>query len=104
VFFDRLLGAISLGKSVDGFVDHSDVAKTLGKQWLNGSSSFVEDLSRLLGSMNTADVANLTLSALLLQQIRAGGSDVDKLRELLDAAQRLGVADAPVAALAGSKQ
>jgi uncharacterized membrane protein YqiK len=104
MFFERLIGAITMGKSVDGFVEHSDVARTLAQPWLNGSSNFVDDLARVLGSVDTAGVQNLTLSALLLQQIRAGGNDADRLRELLEAARRLGVAEAPVAALTGSKQ
>jgi uncharacterized membrane protein YqiK len=104
MFFDRLVGAITMGKSVDGFVEHSDVARTLAQPWLNGSSNFVDDLARILGSIDTASVSNLTLSALLMQQIKAGGTDAAKLRELLEAAQRLGVAEAPVAALTGSKQ
>lgn len=102
VFFDRLLSSITLGKSVDGFVSHSDVTQRLAEPWLNGSSSFTEDLTRLVGSLNTADVANLTLSAFLLQQIKAGGSDADKLREMLAVAQRMGIADTPLAALTGS--
>jgi len=99
VFFDRLLSSISLGKSVDGFVGHSEVAQSLARPWLDGSSSFTEDLSRLLGSFSTADVSNLTLSAFLSQQMKAGGSDAGKLKELLTTAQRLGIADVPVAAL-----
>nr|MDT0659853.1 flotillin family protein [Micromonospora sp. DSM 115978] len=101
VFFDRLLNSISLGKSVDGFVAHSEVAQGLARPWLDGSASFTDDLGRLLGSLNTADVRDLTLSAFLLRQIKAGGSDADKLRELLTTAKRLGVADTPVAALTG---
>ena len=31
VFFDKLLGSITLGKSVDGFVEHSTVAQGLGR-------------------------------------------------------------------------
>jgi uncharacterized membrane protein YqiK len=104
VFVDRLMKSITMGKSVDGFVDHSDVAKTLAGPWLDGESNFVADLARLLGSVNVGDVQNLTISALLLQQMRAGGSDVDKLRELLSTAQRLGLADTPVAALSAAKQ
>ncbi|HEX7744902.1 MAG TPA: flotillin family protein [Micromonosporaceae bacterium] len=104
VFFDRLLNSISMGKSVDGFVRHSDVAQGLAKPWLDGSSSFTEDLSALLGKVSSADVSNLTLSAFLLQQIRAGGSDIDKLRSLLDTAQRLGIAEGPVAAVHGPTQ
>ncbi|MDG4834515.1 flotillin family protein [Solwaraspora sp. WMMD1047] len=102
VFFDRLLSSISLGKSVDGFVAHSDVAQGLARPWLDGSANFTDDISRLLGSLNTADVRDLTLSAFLLRQIKAGGADSDKLRELLNTAKRLGVADQPVAALAGA--
>ncbi|HEX5543710.1 MAG TPA: flotillin family protein [Micromonospora sp.] len=99
VFFDRLVNSISLGKSVDGFVTNSDVAQALARPWLDGSANFTEDLSRLLGSLSTADVSNLTLSAFLLQQIKAGGSGAEKLRELLSTAQRLGIADTPLGAL-----
>ena len=104
VFFDKLIGAISMGKSVDGFVGHSDVATSLAQPWLDGTSSFTDDLSKLLGKVNTGDLTNLTLSAFLLQQIRAGGADSGKLRELLTAAEKLGVADAPLSALNGPKQ
>ncbi|GAA1877562.1 SPFH domain-containing protein [Asanoa iriomotensis] len=99
IFFDRLLSAISVGKSVDGFMQHSTVAASLAEPWLNGDSSFADDLGKLLGKVSTADITNLTLSAFLLQQIRAGGDDAGKLRELLTAAEKLGVADAPLAAL-----
>ncbi|ASW53044.1 hypothetical protein [Plantactinospora sp. KBS50] len=102
VFFDKLLGSISLGKSVDGFLNHSDTARSLAGPWLDGRRSFTDDLTGILGSFNSADVQNLTLSAFLLQQIKAGGAEAGKLRELLDAARRLGVADAPMAALTGA--
>ncbi|MBC3993285.1 flotillin family protein, partial [Streptomyces sp. AC563] len=49
-FFDRLVGAISLGKSVDGFVQHSRTAQTLAGPWLDGSASFTDDLTKVLGS------------------------------------------------------
>jgi uncharacterized membrane protein YqiK len=47
VFFDRLVGAISLGKSIDGFVAHSEVAQSLAGP----------------------------LSALLLKQLRPNGTE-----------------------------
>ncbi len=94
MFFDKVVGAISVGKGVDGFVEHSDVAQALAGSWLNGSRDFPADLTRLVGSIGTEDVKNLTLSALLMQRIRAGGTDGTKARELLDHAERLGVADA----------
>jgi uncharacterized membrane protein YqiK len=73
--FDRVAGAISLGKSVDGFVANSAVARTLAGPWLDGSANPIEDLTRLLGSVNSGDVSNAALSALVLQHLRANGSD-----------------------------
>ncbi|MDN3354290.1 SPFH domain-containing protein [Actinomadura sp. DC4] len=100
MFFDKVVGAIGVGKGVDGFVEHSDVARSLTKPWMNGSRSFPDDLTRLLGSVGTDDVKNLTLSALLMQRIRGGGTDGAKAQELLDHAERLGVADAAVSSVA----
>ncbi|MFC4052432.1 flotillin family protein [Actinomadura syzygii] len=97
VFFDRLVGAVSLGRSVDGFVQNSEVAQTLAGPWLDGSGDFTADVSRLLGSLDAASVRDLTLSALLVRLIKSGGPESGKLRELLDTAHRLGVADAPLA-------
>jgi uncharacterized membrane protein YqiK len=98
VFFDKLLGSITLGKSVDGFVQHSDVAQGLASSYLDGSSSLPADLSRLLGSVNTADISNLTLSAFLMQQIKASsGGDADKLRELHTLVDRLGLGEKKLA-------
>ncbi|MGI5166284.1 SPFH domain-containing protein [Spirillospora sp. CA-253888] len=100
VFFDRLVGAVSMGKSVDKFVDHSQVAQTVAGPWLEGTGSFTDDLGRLLGSLDTAGVRDLTLSALLLRLIKGGGPDSERLQQLLDDARRLGVADAPLNGIA----
>src|SRR5690349_2202399 len=89
VFFDKLLGSITMGKSLDGFIEHSQVAQGIGSRYLDGSANLADDLGRLLGSVSTGDVANLTLAAFLTQQIKAGGADQGKLRELLAAAKKL---------------
>ncbi|MCO5994160.1 flotillin family protein [Actinoallomurus rhizosphaericola] len=103
-FFDKIVGAISVGKSVDGFVEHSEVAQGLAGPWLNGSRSLPDDLARLVGSIKTDDLKNLTLSALLMQRIKAGGAEGAKARELLDHAERLGVADAAISNMAVIEQ
>ncbi|MGY9067214.1 flotillin family protein [Streptomyces sp. CAS3] len=102
VFFDRLVSAVSFGKGVDGFMANSRTAQTLAKPWLDGSGSFTEDLSRVLGSVGTADVQNLTVSALLMKLMNGGGAEASQVRQLLEKAGELGLADTPVASLNGA--
>ncbi|MEU5993905.1 flotillin family protein [Spirillospora sp. NPDC047418] len=102
VFFDRLVGSIGLGKSVDGFVRNSEVAQSLAGPWLDGTASFTDDVTRLLGSIDAGGVRDLTLSALLLRLIKSGGPETAGLQDLLDTARRLGVADAPLAQVNGT--
>ncbi|REE97663.1 flotillin family protein [Thermomonospora umbrina] len=102
VFLDKLVGSVALGKSIDGFIDNSQVSRTLAGPWLEGEGRFTEDLTRLLGSLDTGGVRDLTLSALLVKLIRAGGPDTDKLTRLLTTAEKLGVADSPVGTLTAS--
>ncbi|TQK45155.1 putative membrane protein YqiK [Streptomyces sp. SLBN-118] len=102
VFFDRLVQSISFGKAVDGFVQHSHTAQTLAGPWLDGSSSFTDDLTKVLGSVSTADVQNLTVSALLMKLMNTGNAPTAQLSQLLDKAGELGLADTPLTALNGS--
>ncbi|MET9364886.1 flotillin family protein [Streptomyces sp. NPDC006632] len=101
VFFDRLVSSISLGQSVDAFVRHSETAQALAGPWLDGSASFPEDVTRVLGSVSTGDVQNLTVSALLMKMMNSGGANAARLGELLDKAGQLGLTDLPVSALTG---
>ncbi|MEG3629946.1 flotillin family protein [Streptomyces poriticola] len=100
VFFDRLLSSVALGKGVDGFVQNSETAQALAGPWLNGSADFTADLTRVLGSLSTGDVQNLTVSALLMRLMNAGGADAGQLKVLLDKADELGLADRPLTAMA----
>ncbi|MEW2265490.1 MULTISPECIES: flotillin family protein [unclassified Streptomyces] len=102
VFFDRLMSSIALGKSVDGFVQHSETAQALAKPWLDGTSSFTDDLSRVLGSVSTADVQNLTVSTLLMKLMKTGDADSGALEQLLNKAGELGLADTRLMALNGT--
>ncbi|GHF75843.1 hypothetical protein GCM10018783_52310 [Streptomyces griseosporeus] len=79
-FFDKLVGSIALGKGVDAFVQHSETARTLAGPWLDGTSSFTDDLARILGPVSTADVQNLTVSALLMRLMKSGGTDAGHLK------------------------
>jgi uncharacterized membrane protein YqiK len=101
VFFDRLMSSISLGRSVDGFVQNSATAQALARPWLDGTSNIADDLGRVLGSVSTADVQNLTVSALLMKLMRTDAANAGQLRQLLDRAGELGLADTPLTALNG---
>ncbi|MEU5657549.1 flotillin family protein [Streptomyces sp. NPDC047737] len=102
VFFDRLVSSISLGRSVDGFVENSKTAQALAGPWLDGSGSFTDDLTRVLGSVSSGDVQNLTVSALLMQLMRGtSGAASGQVRQLLAAAEELGLAGMTVSSLAG---
>ncbi|MFE0678873.1 flotillin family protein [Streptomyces sp. NPDC058867] len=102
VFFDRLVGAITLGKGVDGFVQNSDTAQALARPWLDGTASFTDDLVRALGSISTADVQNLTVSALLMRLMNGGGQNTGQVQQLIDRATELGLADTPLTHLNGT--
>nr|WP_030379720.1 MULTISPECIES: flotillin family protein [unclassified Streptomyces] len=99
VFFDRLMSSIALGKGVDGFVEHSQTAQALAKPYLDGTSSLADDLGRVLGSVSTADVQNLTVSALLMKLMQTGDAQAGQVRKLLDRAGELGLADTPLTSL-----
>ncbi|MEU3156347.1 flotillin family protein [Streptomyces griseoincarnatus] len=101
VFFDRLVSSIALGKGVDGFVKNSETAQALAGPWLDGSASFTDDLSRMLGSVSTSDVQNLTVSALLMKLMKQGGDNTGQFKQLLDKAGELGLADTSLAVLNG---
>jgi uncharacterized membrane protein YqiK len=61
VFFDKLLGSITMGKSIDGLVANSTVAQGLVEN---------VDLSKVLGSVNTTDMSNAALTAYLVKQLQ----------------------------------
>ncbi|MFI8073665.1 flotillin family protein [Streptomyces sp. NPDC086033] len=102
VFFDRLMSSIALGKGVDGFMQHSETAQALAKPWLDGTASFTDDLSRVLSTVSTADVQNLTVSALLMKLMNSADTNAGQVKQLLDRAGELGLADTSLAALNGS--
>ncbi|GAA1579316.1 flotillin family protein [Streptomyces globosus] len=97
-FFDRIVGAVSMGRAVDGFMENSQTAQALAASWLDGSGSFTDDLTRAVANTSAADVRDLTVSALLAKLMPAGSGQLDAL---MSKARELGLADLPVSELAG---
>jgi hypothetical protein len=96
IFFDRLVNAISMGKSVDGFFDRSESAATVLGNYLSGEANLPEDLKEVLSNprLSAQDVQSLTLSTVLTKLMK--GTDKEgqgKLKELADKAKELGIDD-----------
>ena len=63
--FDRLVGAIGAGKSIDATISNSSALQTVLGSYLDGSRNLPDDLKDLLGKLSTADVANLAAAKAL---------------------------------------
>ncbi|MBB4906336.1 SPFH domain-containing protein [Actinophytocola algeriensis] len=83
MFLDRLMGSITLGKSVDGFMNGSDVASKLAGPWLSGDANFADDIKEILSSFGSDDVKNLSISAALMKMMNEGGPNASRIQEML---------------------
>ncbi|MER5862131.1 SPFH domain-containing protein [Kitasatospora sp. NPDC002040] len=66
VFLERLVGAVSFGKGIDGAVRSSETVQTLGAEWLSGDRSFGADATEVLGSLAAGGPWNLAMLLKLL--------------------------------------
>ncbi len=105
VFFDRLVGAMSAGRAVDGFVSKSGTVQTAFRDYLQGDRSLTADLKDVLSNaaISPGEVQNLTVSALLMKLMAtSGGEQKAKLGELAEVAQKLGLGSAKLTDLGDS--
>ncbi|WP_042364897.1 SPFH domain-containing protein [Streptacidiphilus neutrinimicus] len=72
VFLEKVVGAVSLGKSIDGAVQGSQTVRALGADWLNGDRSFGDDATEVLRSFAAGGPWNL---ALLMKLLGGGAAD-----------------------------
>lgn len=93
-FFERFINAVTLGQTVDGFVENSDTSKALFGKYLEGEGDIVSDLKEVLTrpALGADAVQKLSLSALLGKL----ASEVDeskraKIEALVDKAKELGI-------------
>jgi hypothetical protein len=97
-FFDRFVKAVSLGQSIDGVVENSEVVrKAVGDRLENGK--LIQDVKDVVGALGGAseEVKNLTVTGLLGNlMLRADDTTRPKLQSLLDQARKLGIHDAKV--------
>ena len=95
-FFDRMVNAISMGKSIDGFIGRSEAVKTVVEPYLSGKADLASDMKDVLSrpALGSGDVQNLTVSALIASLMgRADAQGKLKLKRLLETAKSLGIDD-----------
>lgn len=94
-FFDKFVDAVSMGKSVDGFVDNSGSIQQLFGKYLNGNGNLPGDMMKMLQGFSTKDMQNVSIAG-LLGKLMLGADDATrtKLQRLLDQAEEMGVDDA----------
>lgn len=94
-FFDRFVNAVSVSKSMDGFVRSGDVASTFLKDYLSGEASLSQDIKQVLTrpALGSGEIQQLTLSAFLAHLMGQGGDEGQRsrLQQVLEMAKKLGV-------------
>jgi hypothetical protein len=90
VFLERLVGAVSFGKSIDGAVQGSETVKALGADWLNGERRFSDDATEVLRSLAAGGPWSLALLMKLLGGGAADGSLPVDLARLVNGAGTTG--------------
>ena len=65
MFVDRLVNAAANGKTVDGFVQNSDVASGIAAPYLNGERDLVEAIAAAVSGLGTQGIKDLTVAELL---------------------------------------
>lgn len=99
MFFDKIIGSITQGKSVDRFVGNSEVLTDIKETLITGDADYFQNqLKTLMGRFNLSsqDLMNLTISGAISKMMAlTDGNDRIMLSKLLDTVNKAGVADLP---------
>ncbi len=71
MFVDRLVGAISSGKAVDGFIESSDLASASLEKYQNGDEDLVAKIAEAISGLGADGIRDLSVAE-LLRQLGAG--------------------------------
>ena len=93
-FFERFIKAVSVGQSVDGFVDNSESARKVFQEYLSGERGLPQDLVDVLSrpALGADDLQNLSIAALIGKMMTSADPAMQgKLAKLKAAAAELGL-------------
>ena len=103
-FFDRITSAIASGKTVDRYVDNSQVLTDVKTTFFNGDPDyFLDKLQGFVGQFNlgSEDVKNLSIAALIAKMMGLTADEAirGELEKILGMARAAGMADKPAPSL-----
>jgi uncharacterized membrane protein YqiK len=102
MFVDRVMGAASMGKAIEGFSKSSDEAGMIALPYVNGDKDLIELLTSAVAGVGTSGVAQLSLARLMNGLAdRLGGEDAAALRSVVETLQAKGVDNVDVKRLLG---
>ncbi len=99
MFFDKIIGSITQGKSFDRLVGNSEVLQDVKKTFITGDPDyFKQQLQEIVGRFNLTsdDIKNLSIAGAVNKMMKkASGEDRTMLSQLLDSVNKAGVAELP---------
>ncbi len=93
-FFDKFMGAVTLGQSADGMVNNSDTLSQLLNEYLTGQKSLPSDIKDVLTRtpVDSETIRNLSVSAILGKLMNGADDHTQrKIEELVTKAKQLGL-------------
>lgn len=97
MFVDRVIGAVSMGKAIEGFSKASDESGMIALPYVNGDKDLLELLSSAVAGVGTGGIAQLSLARLMNGLAdRLGGDDGIAIRSLVEGLQAKGIDSIPI--------
>ncbi|MGH4118758.1 flotillin family protein [Clostridium sp.] len=105
MFFDKIIGSITQGKSYDRLVNSSEVLTDIKDTFITGDPEyFKKQLQDLTGRFNitSEDLKNLSIAGAVNRMMKgASSADTTMLEKLLDTANKAGVGNLPANIIQG---
>jgi hypothetical protein len=98
IFFDKLVGAVTQGKSIDRMVNNSETVQDIKNTFFDseGGSSFKDNLRKFIDQfgVTSEELKNLSITALIAKMM-SGANDQEKgvLGNFLNIATGMGIAE-----------
>jgi hypothetical protein len=102
MFVDRIMGAASMGKSIEAFAESSPAAGAIAEPYTKGEKDLVELLGATVAGLGAGGLANLSIARVLgAAADRIGGAEGAQLTSIVKALDDKGLGSLDIARLLG---